>query len=229
MDLEFYSFTTTCTQISLTKLFKNGFNTGHGHLRSPNSIRSYGALAAIAIQSNQNDQHGGQSIPSFDRDMAPGVAKTYNKKFRKHLREIYEDYTDQENVKEFIESTVDLTEVKMNESVKLDNSEEWDSVLSEELNRINSDSTVYPNLQVLNKIVKIARKRAYEDTDRETYQAMEGFIHNLNTMHSRAGAQVPFSSINYGTDTSPEGRMVMKNLLLTTIAGLGNGETPIFP
>ena len=58
---------------------------------------------------------------------------------------------------------------------------------------------------------------------------MEALIHNLNTMHSRAGAQIPFSSINYGTDTSVEGRMVIKNLLLSTERGLGNGETPIFP
>ena len=71
--------------------------------------------------------------------------------------------------------------------------------------------------------------QAVEETDRATYQAMEALIHNLNTMHSRAGAQMPFSSINYGTDTSPEGRMVMRNVLLATEAGLGNGETPIFP
>ena len=58
---------------------------------------------------------------------------------------------------------------------------------------------------------------------------MEALVHNLNTMHSRAGAQIPFSSINYGTDTSPEGRMVIRNVLLATEAGLGNGETPIFP
>ena len=58
---------------------------------------------------------------------------------------------------------------------------------------------------------------------------MEALVHNLNTMNSRAGAQVPFSSLNYGTDTSPEGRMVIRNLLTATEAGLGGGETPIFP
>ena len=81
----------------------------------------------------------------------------------------------------------------------------------------------------VDEIVEFAITSAYEETDRETYQAMEAFIHNLNTMHSRAGAQVPFSSINYGMDTSSEGRMVMRNILLATEAGLGHGETPIFP
>ncbi|MEA5060554.1 MAG: anaerobic ribonucleoside triphosphate reductase, partial [Candidatus Pelethousia sp.] len=74
-----------------------------------------------------------------------------------------------------------------------------------------------------------AREKAVEDTNRETYKAMVALVHNLNTMHSRAGAQTPFSSINYGLDISAEGRMVMKNILLATEAGLGNGETPIFP
>ena len=68
-----------------------------------------------------------------------------------------------------------------------------------------------------------------EDVERETFQAMEGFIHNLNTMHSRAGAQVPFTSINFGTDVSPAGRLVSAALLDATEAGLGHGETPIFP
>jgi ribonucleoside-triphosphate reductase len=66
-------------------------------------------------------------------------------------------------------------------------------------------------------------------TEKETYQGMEIVVHNLNTMHSRAGAQVPFSSLNYGTDTSAEGRMVIKNILLALDAGMGDGETPIFP
>ena len=70
---------------------------------------------------------------------------------------------------------------------------------------------------------------AYKRTDKDTYQAMEALIHNLCTLNSRAGSQVPFSSLNTGMDTSEEGRMVTKNLFLATEAGLGNGETPIFP
>ena len=72
-------------------------------------------------------------------------------------------------------------------------------------------------------------RSAYKRTQLDTHQAMEGFMHNLNTMHSRGGNQVVFSSINYGTDTSAEGRMVIKELLSATIEGLGKGEIPIFP
>lgn len=172
-DLDFYAWTTTCTQIELRKLFKGGFNTGHGHLREPKSIASYAALAAIAIQSNQNDQHGGQSIVDFDYAMADGVRMTYDK-YLKEAKSILDSLGKGED-------------------------ETW------------------------------CREYAMSKTTRDTYQAMEGFIHNLNTMHSRAGAQVPFSSINYGTDISWEGRLAIEQLLLATEAGLGNGETPIFP
>lgn len=172
-DLDFYAWTTTCTQIELRKLFKGGFNTGHGHLRAPKSIGSYAALAAIAIQSNQNDQHGGQSVVDFDYAMAEGVSYTY----QKYLKEGYD--------------------------------------ICERLNGLKDKEWILDY--------------AMEKTTRDTYQAMEGFIHNLNTMHSRAGAQVPFSSINYGTDTSWEGRLAIEQLLLATEAGLGHGETPIFP
>jgi len=166
---------------------------------------------------------GGQSIPSFDRDMAPGVKKTYIKNFKNHLINTYEDIMNIDNAKEIInEALIKVTNVT-NEYPMLENIAGWDATLAYKLTDNEN------NLDNIYRIIEIARKRALKDTDRDTYQAMEGFIHNLNTMHSRAGGQVPFSSINYGTDASPEGRMVMKNLLLTTINGLGNGETPIFP
>ena len=174
-DMDFLTLTTTCCQIDLHKLFTNGFGTGHGTLREPSGIRSAAALACIALQSNQNDQHGGQSIPAFDHYLAPYVAKSREKFYRKNSGLLSAVCDDRE------------------------------------------------------KVERHAREEAEKDVDRETYQAMEALIHNLNTMHSRAGAQVPFSSLNYGTDTSPEGRMVTKNLLLATEAGLGHGETPIFP
>lgn len=172
-DLDFYGWTTTCTQIELRKLFKNGFDTGHGHLREPKGIASYAALAAIAIQSNQNDQHGGQSVVDFDYAMADGVKITY----QRYLKEAFE--------------------------IQAELGGRMDPAWREDY--------------------------AMRKTKRDTYQAMEGLIHNLNTMHSRAGAQVPFSSINYGTCTSWEGRMAIEQLLRATEAGLGNGETPIFP
>lgn len=222
-DLDFYSLTTTCCQIDIVKLFKNGFSTGHGHLREPNDIRSYSALACIAIQSNQNDQHGGQSIPNFDYGMALGVAKTYSRLYK-------------QNLAKGLELLIDI-----NDAVTLINS------ISEKLAK---DHGLYPTLvpnerylevekkylmdyvydvDIVHKVQAFAAEKALAETDRNTYQAMEAFIHNLNTMHSRAGAQVPFSSINYGTDTSPEGRLVIKNIHMATEAGLGNGETPIFP
>lgn len=85
------------------------------------------------------------------------------------------------------------------------------------------------DVQTAEKIQSYSREEAEKETDKAVYQAMEAFIHNLNVMNSRAGAQVPFSSINYGTDTSSEGRMVIKNVLLASEAGIGDGETPIFP
>jgi ribonucleoside-triphosphate reductase len=182
-DMDFLMLTTTCCQIDLGKLFRGGFGTGHGFLREPNDIRSYAALACIAIQANQNDQHGGQSVANFDYAMAPGVAKTYAKLYRQNLAKALK------------------------------------------LSGLFGDSSE-PKLR---EAQLFARDEALNETDRAVYQAMEALIHNLNTMHSRAGAQIPFSSLNYGTDTSPEGRMVTKNLLLATEAGLGNGETPIFP
>ena len=210
-DMDFLAMgTTTCMQIDLNKLFKGGFSTGHGHLREPQSINSYSALAAIAIQSNQNDQHGGQSIPAFDFYMAPGVLKTFKKEYKQALYELL-DFTD------FI-SFVNLDRV----------AKEIDK-----LNSIEFDLGMFANYYKESKEVRRIFEKAYDTaiakTDRATYQAMEAFVHNLNTMHSRAGAQVPFSSINFGTDTSPEGRMVMKNYLLSVDAGLGKNETPIFP
>ncbi len=194
-DLDFYATgTLTCCQSDPLKLFEHGFNTGHGHLRTPNSISSYAALAAILLQANQNEQHGGQSIPNFDYAMAPGV----NKSFRKALKRNLAKYN------KFAGKKLDL-EIK--------------------------DSYNYGDSKELEKAKwpKEVIEASNEDVENETLQAMEGFVHNLNTMHSRAGAQVPFTSINFGTDTTPAGRLVSLDLLQATENGLGKGETPIFP
>ncbi|MBQ7104334.1 MAG: anaerobic ribonucleoside triphosphate reductase [Bacilli bacterium] len=210
-DMDFMPMgTTTCNQIDLEKLFKNGFSTGHGHLRTPNDIMSYSALAAIAIQSNQNDQHGGQSIPAFDYYLAPGVLKTFKKQFKQTIADLL-DYTD---FNKFINMATIAKEIDKLDSIDVDLAmfEKYEKE-SEQLRRLFS----------------MAYDKALAKTDRITFQAMEAFVHNLNTMHSRAGAQVPFSSINFGTDTSLEGRMVIKNYLLAVDKGLGHAETPIFP
>lgn len=158
-----------CTQIPLGKLLGKGFNTGHGHMRTPQSIGSATALAAIILQANQNQQHGGQAFPMFDYDLSLYV----NKSYEKHIK--------------------DLQELPLNISDK--------------------------------EIEKIA----WNKTKRDTYQAMEAFVHNMNSMNSRSAGQVPFTSINYGTDTSKEGRLIIESILKATEAGLGHGETPIFP
>ncbi len=223
-DFDFYSLTTTCCQIDILKLFHGGFSTGHGYLREPNSIASYAALAAIAIQSNQNDQHGGQSIPNFDYGMAEGVAKTYRKAYMRLLKEALEDRLDLEDENGYIKDIVMAAENSFGEKVRMENSSGFDAVVAEGLLK-RYDMT----RETADSLIARARKRALKKAERDTYQAMEGFVHNLNTMHSRAGAQTPFSSINYGTDTTPEGRMVIKNILLALEAGLGHGETCIFP
>ena len=194
-DLDFYATgTLTCCQTDPLKLFEGGFNTGHGHLRTPNSIGSYAALAAIILQANQNEQHGGQSIPNFDYAMAPGVDKTFRKALKRNL-EKYEEFTGKK------------LKINIPDDIKF------------------GDDDKLKKLKVPAGVIKTSS----EDTEKQTFQAMEGFIHNLNTMHSRAGAQVPFTSINFGTDTSPSGRLVSKYLLEATMNGLGKGETPIFP
>ena len=223
-DLDFLTLTTTCCQIDIIKLFKGGFSTGHGYLREPNDIASYSALACIAIQSNQNDQHGGQSIPNFDYGMALGVAKTYAKLYRRNLSKALELLADLENSCDLADDVCKRVKEESGLVPKLANDNGYQEAEAKLLKE---------GYQLDDAIIKRAQeftlRRTVKETDRATYQAMEALVHNLNTMHSRAGAQIPFSSINYGMDTSPEGRMAVKNVLLATEAGLGNGETPVFP
>jgi ribonucleoside-triphosphate reductase len=222
-DLDFLTLTTTCCQIDIIKLFEGGFSTGHGYLREPNDIASYSALACIAIQSNQNDQHGGQSIPNFDYGMAKGVAKTYRRTYLRNLGKAIDLLLDREDGQDIAKAAYEKLESEHLYPV-LANDNGYEEKLKEIL---ISDHGL--NEKQVDKILKFVLKHTVKETDRATYQAMEALVHNLNTMHSRAGAQIPFSSINYGMDTSPEGRMVIKNVLLATEAGLGNGETPVFP
>ena len=223
-DMDFLNMgTLTCCHIKLDKLFEKGFSTGHGFLREPNSIMSYGALAAIAIQSDQNDQHGGQSIPFFDYDMAKGVYKTFRKLYIDNLLKGIKLLANKNDMEE-VEQIVYSTENEIGLKVGLQQDDEYKALEREKLiKQFNID------IEMASRIQEFAYREAYKETDKQTYQSMEGLIHNLNTMHSRAGAQVPFSSINFGTDTSLEGRMVSKNLLLSMERGLGNGETAIFP
>ena len=220
-DMDFYTLTTTCCQIDLLKLFKDGFSTGHGFLREPADIRSYSALACIALQSNQNDQHGGQSVPNFDYALAPGVAKTFRKSYRDNLAKALDVYAGIDTCEELARTLLADVEKQTGMEPVYDNSNSFDAAMLERLQATVAEDA--------DKILAFTRKYAAKSTKRATYQAMEALVHNLNTMHSRAGAQVPFTSLNYGTDTSAEGRLVSECLLLATEAGLGNGEVSIFP
>lgn len=226
-DKDFYMLTETCCQIDLIKLFKDGFSTGHGYLREPESIQSYSALGCIAIQANQNEMHGGQAVPNFDYSMAPGVAKTFRKEYFKALGQ----YLAGRYGLHYAQGQAVSAQAKeqVGADITMDGQGEYGCRLSAWLAGQPLPGGVALTLEEAQAAHGTALETALAETDKATYQAMEALVHNLNTMNSRAGAQVPFSSVNYGTDISPEGRMVMRNLLLATDAGLGNGETPIFP
>lgn len=221
-DLDFLTLTTTCCQIDLKKLFEGGFSTGHGFIREPKHIQTYSALACIAIQSNQNDQHGGQSIPDFDYAMAPGVRKTYRSLYIQNMGKIINILNGIEDGEEIADAV--LKQVEKEKGAIPSMADEFGYIAAEK-----EFLKEYLKEEEIEKAQRYAKKYADKEIRRSTYQAMEALVHNLNTMHSRAGAQIPFSSINYGTDTSPEGRLVMECVLKATEAGLGGGETPIFP
>jgi len=227
-DKDFYTLTETCCQIDLIKLFSGGFSTGHGYLREPNDIRSYAALACIAIQANQNEMHGGQSVPNFDYSMAKGVDKTYHKEFYGALTDFFRvakamPYDD-------VKKMVDAVREHVGRRVTIDTVDSIRDEIAKFLPQHQCENGFEQIIaEEVDDALSYAKETAWRETDKATFQAMEALVHNLNTMNSRAGAQVPFSSLNYGTDVSEQGRMVIRNLLLATEEGLGDGETPIFP
>lgn len=218
-DLDYYpTKTATCVQYDLADLFERGFHTKNGSIRTPQNIQSYATLATIVFQTNQNEEHGGQAIPAFDFFMAPGVRKTFIRQLADRLLYAHcllsgRSFSDEER-KAFVEALRGL-------EPPLAHTDAAAEALAAGLDRIGC--------QLPATAVRLALEEAYQRTKRETHQAMEGFVHNLNTMHSRGGNQVVFSSVNYGTDTSEEGRMVIRELLAATVEGLGQGEVPIFP
>ena len=218
-DLDYYpTKTATCVQYDLADLFERGFHTKNGSIRTPQNIQSYATLATIVFQTNQNEEHGGQAIPAFDFFMAPGVRKTFIRQLADRLLYAHSllsgrSFSDEER-KAFVEALRDL-------EPPLAHTDTASEALAAGLDGIGC--------QLPATAVRLALEEAYQRTKRDTHQAMEGFVHNLNTMHSRGGNQVVFSSVNYGTDTSEEGRMVIRELLAATVEGLGQGEVPIFP
>ena len=223
-DLDFLPMgTLTCCQIDIAELFESGFGTGHGSIRPPNAVQSYASLAAIVLQSNQNEQHGGQSIPNFDYALARGVQKTYRGQFIQNLLR-YLKIEGRIPDKTALESALNTWEQSAPHH-RLAFPKPAHPEITHSLGvALQPDSGPLPE-DVLNTLFELTA----DDTARATEQAMEAFIHNLNTMHSRAGAQVPFTSVNFGTDTTPEGRLVSAALLKAVWEGMGQGETPIFP
>ena len=227
-DKDFYMLTETCCQIDLVKLFHDGFSTGHGFIRQPKSIATYASLACIAIQANQNEMHGGQAVPNFDYAMAEGVACTFRKEYYDAVQRYFWLEYDCENV--LGEPFRNALKTAMPERINMSNIDSYEEAFVQWVMKEGAGwMEVVPKEEDIRRCHKTSIRIAMKETDLATYQAMESLVHNLNTMNSRAGAQVPFSSINYGTCTSPEARMAMKNLLKVTDAGLGNGETAIFP
>lgn len=216
-DLDYYpTKTTTCIQYDMEDLFERGFRTKNGSIRTPQSIQSYATLATIIFQTNQNEQHGGQSIPAFDFFLAKGVSKS----FGKHLASFIMFYISMDNDTSMEEKAIRALIAEHLPSIQPN------ELQRETLRMALTALQIQLDKEHLSRIIE----KAYLQTRKDTHQAMEGFIHNLNTMHSRGGNQVVFSSINYGTDTSPEGRMVIEELLKATVEGLGTrGEVPVFP
>ena len=189
----------TCLQHPLDRIFESGFRIGHGEARAPKRIETAAMLAVIALESVQNEMHGGQAIPAFDFYMAPYVRATYIEEINK-IKTLLSDNPDEQywaelenwNITDYIEESLPYNYV----------------------NGVSKERVV---------------QMAINNTVKRVHQAMESFIHNCNTIHSRGGNQVTFSSINYGTDTSAEGRCIIRELLKSTYNGVGNGCTAVFP
>lgn len=236
-DNDFSLITLNCCQIDLLKLFHGGFSTGHGHIREPGSIRSYAALACVAVQSSQNDMFGGQSINAVDYAMAEGIRKSFIKEIIKKIIEIgrfcVDDNYREDIVRNQVNEKIDVSKIHYVESIgrykplgtpEVD--KYWETI--REIWKIfcevfmEVEKNEWDGLHIIYKLAK-------EAVEEETHQAMEAMVYNFNTCHSRNGGQVPFSSINFGMDTSPEGRLATKEILNAIYAGLGKGETPLFP
>lgn len=205
----------TCLQHPLDVIFKKGFRAGHGELRPPKRIETAATQACVSMETIQNEMHGGQAIPAFDFYLAPFVRMAY---------------------KEEVDKIMKLLCVGKNST---SNQEYWDKIKNAEIKdyiavpveEMNGPG-VHPVPGGWEKSIpdeERIKQIAINQTVDRVHQALEAFVHNMNNIHSRGGNQVVFSSINYGTDTSAEGRCIIREILRTTEKGVGNGATAIFP
>ena len=215
-DADFSLITFNCLYVDLAKVLKNGFNTGHGFIREPKSIRAAASLACVIIQSSQNDCFGGQSLVGFDF----ALAKYVDMSFKKHLKKNIDMFL---NISKLRDKSVILSSDydKTLSHIRYNDNEDYIQSAIEDTRLLFHDGQ--------KNLSEFIYRQSCKDVEEETAQAMEALVHNFNSLHSRAGSQVPFSSINTGMDTSSEGRLINKCLLDATWNGLGNGETPIFP
>lgn len=205
-NIKYYPFgTTENCQINLEKLFQNGFSTKRCSMRAPQSIVSYSMLALVAITNNQMDQFGEQSIPAFDYYMAPGVLKTFKKEFKQTIYDIL-DYTD-------FDKFIALNGIERE---------------IEKITSIDFDISIFYKFtresEQLKRMFRIVYEKAMKKTNKQVYQSMEGFVHDLNSICSEC-----LTTINIGTDTSAEGRIISYNLLRTISEGLGENRRAISP
>lgn len=234
-DGDLAMFAVNCLMIPAGRLLRTGFSTGHGYLRTPKSIGSASTLIAIIIQSSQNDYFGGQAIPTLDYDLAPFVAKSYIRNIARYIEIKYEDVFEPiDGMTMAMFSKFDLTAYLKEKLIEpIDAYIDIHEHIMDDEGKTKIEDTLLNTLPFTNDPRYLNHENmfdyAYRKTERETYQAMEALIHNLCTLASRSGGQVPFSSCNFGTDISEEGRMVSKNFMNAIDAGLGAGETAIFP
>ena len=203
----------TCLQHPLDVIFKKGFRAGHGELRPPKRIETAATQACVSMETIQNEMHGGQAIPAFDFYLAPFVRMAYQEEIDK--------------IRDVLDGGIipNIEREKFWEDLKNAEIKDYITKEQEAPGTIPAAGTYYPTYSDPERIKQIAINRTVD----RVHQALEAFIHNMNNIHSRGGNQVVFSSINYGTDTSAEGRCIIREVLKTTEKGVGNGATAIFP
>ena len=190
-----------CLSIPFDKLLANGFNTRQVDIRPANSVDTAFQLLAVIFQLQSLQQFGGVSATHLDWTMVPYVRKSFHKHWIDGM--------------EYIENSLNYRESQYYK----------EHFNKENIPTISIDDPVY-----MPDIFPNVYRYAMNMTERELAQAAEGLYHNLNSLQSRSGNQLPFTSINYGTCTLPEGRMVIKALLEGSIKGVGkHHRTPIFP
>lgn len=218
-DLNLYDLTFNCLFAPIGKLLKTGFDSGTGFIRSPRSIQSAASITAVILQLQSNQQFGGIASANLDFELAPYVDMS----FKKNLSWIIASNTvlSEKNIE--FESFDDIDNAAIGKAIKKE---------AHAIRKQMARDGLSLNLPFKDVVAKYDRKavvEAYLKTKDDVYQAMEGLVHNLNSLQSRSGNQVPFSSLNFGLDTSRCGRLVSSNLIAAQMAGLGDGLTAIFP